>query len=234
VEPIALPSVIASWLAPMLAALFVICVPIFLIANSVRWVTLDPHTYQNGFSKYQAPERTGLSQNDLEQVTRAFIDYFQGTSDKLNPVVTINGSTRPLFNEREVLHMEDVRHLMQLVFRLGLVAGFYLVAYAVGPLLWQHGTALPTLGRLCLWGSGLSIAILIIMAGLSLVDFTELFIRFHQMSFRNDLWMLDPRTDYLLILFPEGFWFDVTIKIAALTAAGAVAVGAVGLFLARR
>jgi hypothetical protein len=46
--------------------------------------------------------------------------------------------------------------------------------------------------------------------------------------------MLDPRRDYLLMLFPQGFWLDVTLRIAALTAVQAVLLGLVGLLLQRR
>ena len=63
----------------------------------------------------------------------------------------------------------------------------------------------------------------------SLVDFTEAFIKFHEMAFSNDNWMLDPRTDYLVMLFPEGFWLDATLRIAMLSAIEAVVLGAVGL-----
>jgi integral membrane protein (TIGR01906 family) len=130
--------------------------------------------------------------------------------------------------------MEDVQSLMRLVFRLGLFAGLYLLLFAAALLAAQGRTALPTLGRLTLWGSGLSLALLVAVAALSFLDFSALFVRFHQLSFRNELWMLDPRRDYLLMLFPEGFWLDVTLKIAALTAAEASALAALGLFLTRR
>lgn len=223
-----------AWLGPLLAGLFVVCVPLCLIANNVRFVTLNPETYRAGFEKYRAAERTGLTQVQLAEVAEAFIAYFQAPPGRLNPTVSLNGAPRFLFNEREVAHMVDVQQLMRLVFRLGLLAGLYLLLFGVGLALWQGPAAIPTLGRLVLWGAGLSIALLLALAALSLVDFGELFVRFHQFSFRNDLWMLDPRRDYLLMLFPEGFWLDVTLRIAALTAAEALALGAVGLWLGRR
>ena len=41
-------------------------------------------------------------------------------------------------------------------------------------------------------------------------------------SFTNDLWQLDPSRDYLIAIFPEGFFFDATMWIAGLTIAQAV------------
>lgn len=223
-----------AWLGALLALLAVLSVPIFLISANVRWVTLDPNTYADGFRTYRAAERTGLSAKQLEQVGQAFREYFQAPPGRLEVAVTLNGQSRSLFNEREIAHLEDVQHLMQLVFRLGALTGLLLLVGTVAALLWRREQVLPMLGTLALWGSGLTLLLLVVMAGLSLLDFGELFVRFHQLSFRNDLWMLDPRRDYLLILFPEGFWLDVTLRIAALTAVEALALGGLGFFLARR
>ena len=33
-------------------------------------------------------------------------------------------------------------------------------------------------------------------------------------SFANDFWLLDPNSDYLIMLFPGGFWYDCVIYIA--------------------
>ena len=65
-----------------------------------------------------------------------------------------------------------------------------------------------------------------------LVDFSEAFVRFHEMAFSNDLWILDPRTDYLIMLYPEGFWLDATLRIAMLSAIEAVVIGGIGLGIA--
>ncbi len=42
----------------------------------------------------------------------------------------------------------------------------------------------------------------------TLLNFDRLFLQFHLLSFANDFWLLDPTKDYLIMLFPEGFWFD--------------------------
>jgi uncharacterized membrane protein len=35
------------------------------------------------------------------------------------------------------------------------------------------------------------------------------------MSFSNDLWLLDPSKDYLIMMFPQGFFFDAAVFIIA-------------------
>lgn len=224
---------VLQWLGPPLAILFILAVPLCLVSNNVRWVALDPGTYRQGFAKYQASARTGLDPDELERVARAFITYFQSPPGVLNPTVRIGGRERPLFNEREVAHMADVQGLMRLVFRVGTWSGLYLLVVAGAILLIEQRGGFVTLGRLLLGGCALTLVLLAAVAALSFVDFSSLFVRFHQLSFRNDLWMLDPRSDYLLMLFPEGFWFDVTLRIAALTAGEAAVLGALGWFLSR-
>ncbi len=70
--------------------------------------------------------------------------------------------------------------------------------------------------------------LIIMLAVASLFDFNWLFTQFHLLSFSNDFWLLDPSTDYLIMLFPEGFWFDAVIVIFGLMALLALAIGFTG------
>ncbi len=225
---------IAPLIRTLLGTVVVLALPLAFVGNNVRWVTLDLETYRQGFARYRAAERSGLSADQLEAVAQAFISYFKGPPGRLNPTVTLNGQPRPLFTERESAHMEDVQQIMQLVFRLGLLATLGGLTAAAVLLAVERRAGLAHLGRLLIGGALLTGALLITVALLSLVDFTELFIRFHEVAFQNDLWMLDPRSDYLLILFPEEFWLDVTLKLAAMSAGEALLAGVIGAVLARR
>jgi uncharacterized membrane protein len=55
-----------------------------------------------------------------------------------------------------------------------------------------------------------------------LFNFDGFFYQFHVFSFANDFWLLDPATDFLVMLFPQGFWYDATVAIALVTAAAAL------------
>ena len=68
----------------------------------------------------------------------------------------------------------------------------------------------------------------------ALLGFDRLFRQFHVLSFANDFWMLDPSRDYLIMLFPGGFWFDVTLFVTLCTALGAVVLGGVGVVYLRK
>ncbi len=66
-------------------------------------------------------------------------------------------------------------------------------------------------------GGWLTFSLVLFVAVLALVGFDRLFLYFHLVSFSNDLWILDPRRDYLIAMFPQGFFFDCTAVIAVLT-----------------
>jgi len=57
--------------------------------------------------------------------------------------------------------------------------------------------------------------------------------QFHLISFANDFWMLDPRTDRLVQMFPDGFWFDVALGVGIATLVQAVLVALLGYIVLR-
>jgi integral membrane protein (TIGR01906 family) len=211
------------------AILFVLAVPLFLILGNVLEVAGDHAFYAAEFEKYEVGRITGLDQAQLSRVADDFIAYLREPTARLDTEVTLNGTRRPLFNQREIAHMEDVQRLFGLIRQARLVAGAVLVILPLVGLALGGSGLLPRLGTLLVAGGMLTIVLLALAGLLSLVDFGEAFVRFHELAFSNDLWMLDPRTDYLVMLYPEGFWYDATMRIAMLSAVEALVLGGVGL-----
>ena len=60
------------------------------------------------------------------------------------------------------------------------------------------------------------VAALCILGVLIATDFNKYFIIFHEIFFDNDLWILDPRTCLLIRMLPEGFFFDMAIRISVI------------------
>ena len=63
-------------------------------------------------------------------------------------------------------------------------------------------------------------AFLVVFGATAAIDFGWLFTQFHFLSFANDLWLLDPYNDYLIIMFPQQFFFEASLFIGVLTIAG--------------
>ena len=209
------------------AVLFVIAVPLFLVAVSVTWAVNDPGVYNRGFDKYSTSLATGITDDDLRQVGADIRHYFNSSDEPLVVRTAVFSVEQELFNEREVLHMGDVKRLVQGISLVAIGSGAYLLVMAAVGLLGRRRHFVPTLARLSLWGGGLTLGLVLSVGLFALVGFDNLFQVFHQLSFSNDLWRLDSRTDYLVTIFPEDFWFDATMLVATLAVGGAVVLMAV-------
>ena len=201
------------------AVLFVLAIPLFLISNSVIWAVNSPGVYEGGFEKYSISRTTGITMEDLRQVG-ADLRRFFNTRGPLSVRARVQGVEQDIFKPREVLHMRDVKRLVWMVYGVAAVSGVYLLLVTgVGVIARPRFPR--EVARLCIWGGALTIGLVAAIGLFALVGFDTLFLKFHQFSFSNNLWQLDERTDYLLIMFPQDFWLDATIWVATRAVAGA-------------
>ena len=215
------------WLVKIPETLFVLAIPLFILSASVAWAVNDEGLYQQGFDDYRISTRTGISQVDLRAVGADIRRYFNSSEESLRVRARVYGVERELFTAQEVTHMRDVKVLVQKVYLVMQVAGAFLVAGIIGGIIWYRSSSPDKLALLFQWGAWLTLALVTGVGLLALTGFDALFLRFHQLSFSNDFWQLDPHTDYLIILFPQGFWFDATMRVG-LTAVTA-ALGLIGV-----
>lgn len=214
-----------------LSLAFVLLLPLLIIGSNLRLLVFDRGLILSTFREAQVGRTTGLDEPQLARVAEAFVAYFRAPPGRLDVQVQLDGRTRPLFNERELLHMEDVQALVHLFLRLQVVAAVVVAArVAVAILVERSGR---DLGRDMLVSSLLVVGLVVVIGSLALVDFPGLWTRFHQVAFRNDLWLLDPRSDYLIMLFPQPTWFTYTVRMVGGVASMTLLTGAVG-FLAWR
>jgi integral membrane protein (TIGR01906 family) len=210
------------------AALFIIAVPLFLVTASVTWAFNSPGLYEDGFEKYQISLTSGITYADLRQVGADLRGYFNSNDEPLDVRTRILGTERELFNPTEIAHMRDVKRLVWGVYVLVAVSAAYLLATLIVGFWRRRRSFVETLAPRLLWGGALTLVLLIAFGLLAATGFDTLFLRFHQFSFANDFWQLDPRTDYLVRLFPQDFWFDATMWVALRAITGALILTAVG------
>lgn len=202
--------------------LMVLAVPLFLIASNVRLAVNSSLLYDYGFRTFNIPSATGISMEELQGAGRQIRDYFNNDEEFLDLRVRLGASEVSLYNQRETLHMRDVKGLVQGVYRVQLAAAAYLVLGAAGLLLLARRRGLLKLLRLLRWGGLLTIGLVLGIGLASAVAWNQVFLIFHLLSFDNTLWILDPRSDYLLRMFPSGFFLRATLFIAL----GAILEGA--------
>jgi len=217
--------------------LLILCLPALLLTASIGFAVNSQWLYEYGFDKYNVGQATGLADSEPEKAASGLIDYFNSNKDFIEITVVKDGQSFTLFNQKEVAHLKDVKGLIWLDYRVLLGTGAYVLVYAVISLCWLAREYRRRLAIAIIYGSGLTIGLMLLLGLLALLDFDRFFLQFHLISFANDLWQLDPTKDYLIMLFPQGFWYDATLFCAVLTVAiTAILAGVAGgyLLIARR
>ncbi|MXZ90772.1 MAG: TIGR01906 family membrane protein [Chloroflexi bacterium] len=210
------------------AILTVPAVLLFLVAGSVAWAVNDAGLYRNGFQRYNTAARSGITDADLIAIGAELRRYFNTSDEPLAVRAPIYGIEQDVFNAREVAHMYDVKRLVRGTYWVAVGSALWIAATLAGGFALRRREYVEPAARLALWGGGVTLAAVVGVGLASVAAFEELFLLFHQLSFANDLWILDPRTDYLLILFPGPFWFDATMRVALTAVLGAVLLLSIG------
>ena len=214
---------IAAW------ALAIPAVLLFLVASSVTWAVNDPGLYRNGFQRYHTAQRSGISDPDLITIGAELRRYFNTSAEPLAVRAPIYGVEQDVFNRREVAHMYDVKRLVRGVYWVTLGSALWILSTIAIVITMDRGTWHDRAGQLAIWGGSVTLIAVFLVGLAAVASFEQLFLLFHRLSFANDLWMLDPRTDYLLILFPAGFWFDATMRVALTSVLGAALLLSAGI-----
>ena len=189
--------------------LFIICFPLLLLTSTVRLSASSIHVYEYAFDKYGISEVTKIERGQLSEIGRRLVDYFDSEVETPQiKVVNKYGEEFELFHDYELVHLRDVKGLFQLDYRIQVASLAYIVIYSLLFLLWKKGRW-QSLAKQITWGSALTLALIAVLGIASIFNFEQLFVQFHLISFSNPYWMLDPSKDYLIMLFPEGFWQDI-------------------------
>ena len=188
-----------------------------LLSNSLLMINTDSF-YKFEFNKNNTALKTGINENDLFLVVDNIQDFFKEKSnEKINMVIYISGIKKNLFNSKEIQHMIDVKNLIlniKLFNYLLWVAALILLLIKISLSKEKILISLLSITRSYFI---YSVAILISTLILIALSFRWIFYFFHIISFDNNLWILDPRTDYLIKIFEEVFFMDAAIFIGILT-----------------
>jgi integral membrane protein (TIGR01906 family) len=127
------------------------------------------------------------------------------------------------YNDREVLHMLDVRVLTAAALTVWVVTGL-LVLLALGALVTTGQTA--TLRLSLLNGAALTWGLFIFVAAFIGLNFNGFFTLFHQVLFADGTWTF-YWSDSLIRLFPLQFWFNTFLFVTAATLGQAAIIAAI-------
>ena len=196
---------------------FVVAIPLFLIITNLRVVVNAPVLYSYGFEQYEIERVTGIERGELLSAGKQIRDYFNNEERWLDVRIRMRGEVVPLYNTTEILHMWDVKVLIRTLYNVQLIVGLYILLFIPAGLAIAPRVFPRMLLRLVAWGAAVTLGIVFVTGLLSLTGFSQTFYAFHVIAFTNDLWKLDPARDFLIAMFPEGFFFDATMVLAAAT-----------------
>ncbi len=193
--------------------------------------------YEYGFDRYGVSEDTGIDREQLGNVAKRLVDYFNFRVETPQTMVVIEAEEEiPLFQEddqnRELTHLTDVRRLFQLNHRFQLASLAYIIIYSLMSLRgkrsnlkrWKRGRW-QDLAKGIRRGCALTLVLIAVLGITSiLIDFEQLFVQFHHVAFDNPWWM---SSGYLPRLFPEQFWQDIAFLGAGVIATEALLLGGI-------
>ncbi|MBI5353705.1 MAG: TIGR01906 family membrane protein [Chloroflexi bacterium] len=210
-------------LTTILSYLVSLLVPLALIGTALR-ILLTPIYFNVEYRMpYFPADDYGMTQGERLQWAPFAVEYLVNSADisYLGNLKFEDGS--PLFIERELSHMADVKNVVRGALRAWIISLLALGILAV--ISWKQKW-LPDyingLRRGGLWMIGLAIALgLIVGVGITINPdvFEKFFVFFHSIFFKGDSWLF-YYSDTLIRLFPVRFWEDVCLWLAALSLSG--------------
>ena len=210
-------STIFSWIVTLLT-------PIFLLGLGLR-ILLTPLFYNVEYRMpYFPPDSYGFTQADRLRWAPYAVDYLLNNADisYLGDLTFDDGS--PLYNERELSHMHDVKIVTKGALRFWYVTVVLVVglgAWAWFGKWWQ--AYCQGLRR----GGWLMIGLVVLIGLFGAFAFWQFFTLFHELFFKGDSWLF-LFSDTLIRLFPMQFWQDAFLWAGVISVGGALGL-ALGL-----
>ena len=196
------------------ALLIVLSIPMLTTMLATESVAFSERFYLKQYEILNLKQATGFSSQEYKRFSQALWEYYRNQISSPQVLIPSPNGPQPLYQEHEIAHLADVRHL----FRVGWIGrnlALLLLAAGTG-LIWtvRKSRAGLTVIAAVAGGSGAGIACFLILLLAVRLDFNRAFTFFHIISFDNMLWQLDPATDNLIKLFPEQFFLNATVAIA--------------------
>lgn len=186
---------------------------IVLVLSALQLTAFNLDFYAEQYAHRDTAESIGVSQNDLLRVTEVLLDYTSGKRSDMIVEVSINGSVQPYYNQREIDHMLDVRVLYLNVIQVRNILLIFGLANIFSLLVFSKKKIIGQLQFGLTWVSVLMGSLLLALGTFAILDFNTFWTAFHHVFFSNDLWLLDPMTDNLINMVPEGFFIDLIVMI---------------------
>jgi integral membrane protein (TIGR01906 family) len=197
-----------------------ILVPVALIFLGVR--ILLSSAFLN--LEYRMPgfpaDNYGFSREERLKWSKVAVQYLVNDSnlDFLGELTFSDGT--PLYNDRELSHMLDVKKVVKPLLSIGYISwgiliGLGLIAYRIN---WHREYR-----KGLRFGGTIMISLIAIIGIFALISFWKFFTFFHSIFFEGDSWLF-LYSDTLIRLFPLRFWQDAFLLAGVIILGGSLAL----------
>ena len=220
-----------AWLAAVMHLVIVAAMPLLLVLINARLLMSEAYIRWE-YSRPGFPEDPyGFTQEDRLRYAIPSLNYLFSPpeSETLGDLTFPDGT--PIYNERELSHMHDVKVVTRQLVRYGFallgIWGVCVVGLAI------HPTTRRVLYLALFRGSFLTVALIIVGLVATATSFNWLFAQFHALFFVGNSWIF-PTSDTLIRLFPQKFWVDAFVLIFGGTFIEALLLGGAAWLLLKR
>jgi len=215
-----------------LTILLALSMSLMIYLSNFKSAAFDRGFYEQQFQENRIRERFDASVN-LTYENERLLTYLEAGEGEIQS---------EFFNAREKTHLVEVRDLfkkfftlLNIAFALSLISALLLVFF-VRKLAMQLAEKdaneyyKNAVARMLTYTGTITNAMAIFFAFVALT-FNTSFIRFHQIFFKTDTWMLDPATDNLIRMFPEQFFMAIFVKIVLASVVAATIMMVIGFVM---
>jgi integral membrane protein (TIGR01906 family) len=222
-----------SALRRIASVLFVLALPAALVTTNIRFIANEPRVYRYAVDDFGAVATTGIARDELLRAMGELRAYFKAGGDEpVSILVERQGREQSLFNPRETAHLKDVKDRFKLQNAVQEFSVLYVLTYIAAVVIWSREITVRRLAVNTMIGCGITVLAIGGAGAFGLSGFDSAWTQFHEVLFSNDFWLLNPRTDHLIQIFPPEFWQNIVFFIGLLTAAEAALILLVaGLYL---
>ncbi len=212
----------------------IIAMPFFLGLGMIRAVIA--WDYPSFEYRRIAPDRFGFTPEERLFYAHATLDYLQRPEPSEEVIFLLEelrlpDSEEPLYNEREIGHMIDVKNLTDAIRTIWWGAAV-LITLGLAFLLLQPALR-PAAYRAIYQGGLATVIILAAIAVFIGVGWSVFFVQFHELLFPPGTWTF-AYSDSLIRLFPEQFWFDIGVIMSVGALLLGVIVTGLGYWLVKK
>ena len=188
---------------------------LFILTFAIVFVLFFKPLFYLDIKLFHLEEAAGMSVDQIRKTYNILISYLSFWNRGSLHLTDFSMS------ESGRIHFEDCKKIFDLVQYLCISSGILLALYGMI----RKKTAAESkesgykqlFSSSCLLISGLLLTGVPALIGLAaLTDWERLFVSFHQLFFSNDYWLFDPATDPVILILPDGFFFQCLAVILVL------------------